>query len=84
MSAGPETAGSRGLSYLSLGLGVASLPWSLGFLVGVPAVLAGIVALWRIRQEPGRYAGKGAAIAGIAMGILSCSYPFLLPALTPR
>lgn len=82
MAIGPKAAegGQRGFAIASLVLGVLSLP-SLG-LVGIGALLAiifGVVALVKVRDEPRTYGGKAMAIAGIVLGALSIVVmPFLL------
>jgi hypothetical protein len=59
----------------SLVLGVLSilslLDWWLA-LIPMAGVILGIVALRKIRKQPEEYTGRGAAIAGIALGVLFC------------
>src|SRR5262245_17940397 len=79
-SGGTGPAKRRGLAIASLMLGLLSLP-TLG-LVGFGAILAvilGVAALVKIRDEPERYEGKGFAIAGIASAAASILImPFVL------
>lgn len=68
------------LATLSLMLGIASIPWCLGLLAGIPALIAGMIAMKRAKVTPEKYAGRGLAIAGLVLGCLSLTYPVLLPA----
>ena len=60
------------MAAVSLVMGIISitLGWccSFGILTAPVAVALGIAALVQIKNNPGRYTGKGMAIAGIAMG----------------
>ena len=62
----------QGLAVTSLVLGLFSmtLGWccSFGILTAPIALVLGIIALVQIKNEPGKYDGKGMAIAGIVMG----------------
>ena len=78
----PAAGKQQGLATLSLVLGIASIPWCLGLLAGIPALITGIVATKRTRVAPDKYAGRGKAITGIVLGCLSLTYPILLPALS--
>jgi type II secretory pathway pseudopilin PulG len=66
----------QGLAIASLVLGVASIALSffcIGFLLVIPGIVTGIIALVKIKKEPARFGGKGLAIGGI---VTSC-VPFL-------
>lgn len=80
MSLGTPPAPRRGLAITSLVLGVLSVP-TLG-IVGIGALLGivlGVVALVKAGREPAIYGGKGLAIAGIALAVLSVVVmPFVL------
>ena len=56
----PQTCG---LAIASLVMGILSLFCS--FLLGIPAIICGIIALSRIKGAGGRLGGRGMAIAGI-------------------
>jgi hypothetical protein len=59
----------NGLAIGSLVCGLLS-PFCCGLLTAIPAIVLGFMALSKIKAEPGRYGGKGLAIAGIATGSL--------------
>jgi type II secretory pathway pseudopilin PulG len=67
-----STPPRRGLAIASLVLGLLAIP-TLGLLVvgGVVAVVLGIVALVKIRNQPAAYGGTGFAIGGIVAGAVS-------------
>ncbi len=50
---------------------LALLDWWLA-LIPIAGVILGIAALRKIRKQPEEYTGRGAAIAGIALGVLFC------------
>lgn len=62
----------KGLAITSLVLGILSIP-TLGCLgVGaIAAIVCGIIALGKARNEPGVYGGRGMAIGGIVTGAIS-------------
>jgi len=41
------------------------------FVLGVLAIVFGAVAMYKIRQNPGVYRGRGMALAGFILGIIS-------------
>ncbi len=47
-----------------------------GFLIAIPAVISGHMALHEIRRS--NYGGKGMALAGLWTGYLSLMLPFVL------
>src|SRR5204863_8967309 len=62
----------RGYAIASLILGILSLPTAGLLLLGAMVrVVLGVVALVKASREPGRYAGKGMAVAGIVLSGLS-------------
>jgi hypothetical protein len=67
---GPQT----GLAVTSMILGIASITLGLccyfGVLTAPVALVLGIASLVQIKNNPGRYGGKGMAISGIIMGAL--------------
>ena len=68
--AGPAT----GLATGALVLGIISIPTTcicIGPLLGLIAVILGLVAVTRAGSEPERYGGKGRAVGGIVTGGLS-------------
>lgn len=60
----------RLLSRASLVLGVLGL-LGLGPVAGLPAIVAGHVALRRTREQPSRHGGRGVAITGLTLGYVS-------------
>ena len=80
MSQAVVQAPRRGLAIASLALGIIGLP-TIG-LVGIGAlvgIVLGIVALVKAGREPAVYGGKGMAVAGIALCVLSVVVmPFIL------
>jgi len=60
------THASKTMSITSLVLGISSIVFCLGFLLGIPAIITGVVARKRIRQ--GTASGSGLALAGIITG----------------
>jgi len=68
-----SSRGSRkGLALTALVLGIASYPlmcaFGLGFVTALVAIVCGIIALVKLKRAPGEFAGKGPAIAGLALG----------------
>ena len=62
----------RGLAWISMVLGVLSVPtFGLGGVGAIVGVLTGIAAARRARREPERYGGMSLATAGIALNTLS-------------
>ena len=76
---------ASGMAIASMVLGIAAIPTlciGIGFVAGIVGLVLGIVALLAIKREPGRLAGKGFAITGIVLGILSTlGLPVLLVAI---
>jgi hypothetical protein len=62
-----EGAKADGFAITSLVVGIVSIFFA-GIILGVVAVVFGLIALNRIRKDPERRNGKGFAIAGIATG----------------
>lgn len=66
----------RGLAITSFILAIASIPVVLGPisgipLLGIPALIMGIIAAKRAKRDSNRYAGRGLALTGIVLGCLS-------------
>jgi len=61
LTAAPAAPRTPALAFWAVVLGI----------TGIPAIIAGHLALSRIRKSQGRLSGKGVAIAGIAFGWLS-------------
>ncbi len=60
------------LALASLILGILSIVAYYGaFVLGVLAIVFGAVALYKIRQNPGMYRGRGMAMWGFILGIIS-------------
>jgi hypothetical protein len=66
--ASPQPA--SGWATASFLLGLLSFPCLLGLLAGIPALIAGVIALRDRRVRAGELTGKGNAIAGIVLGCL--------------
>lgn len=66
-----QTGGSQGLAIASLVLGICSLTLICcgGFLIGIPAVICGVIAIKQANR--GEATGKGMAIAGVTTGAIS-------------
>lgn len=54
--------------------GLAILTGLGAFLLGAAAVVFGALSLGRIRKEPGRFKGKGLAVAGMIAGIVAVAF----------
>jgi len=67
---------TSGLAIASLILGILSFFPGLGILIGIIAVILGIVALINVKKE--KLKGRGMAIAGIILGILGVLFTLLL------
>lgn len=65
---GPSTE-KNALGGWALGLGIASLACCGSLLIGVPAIVLGILGIQAANE--GRASNKGMAIAGLIMGVLS-------------
>jgi len=68
------------MAITALVLGIVSLPTAcvlIGPLLGLVALILGIVALVRVNKRPVEYGGKGMAIAGICCG--AASFLLVLP-----
>lgn len=77
-----ESAGKlkKGLALTSLVLGILSLP-TLGLLLigAATAIVLGVVALVKANKQPDVYGGKGLAITGISLAVVSIVVmPFML------
>jgi len=62
------------LATASLVLGIAAVPLVCclgGVLLGLPAVIVGYIAMRNADNEPAKYAGRGMAIAGMVLGIIT-------------
>ena len=70
MPGAPPSGGRNGLAVASLVRGIISIPMCFLFIPGLLAVVFGIVALSQIGGNPGQ-AGRGQAIAGLVLGIIS-------------
>ena len=66
-----QTGGEQGLAIASLVLGICSLTLVCcgGFLIGIPAVICGVIAIKKANR--GEATGKGMAIAGVSTGGIS-------------
>ncbi len=66
-----QTGGDQGLAIASLVLGICSLTLVCcgGFLIGIPAVICGVIAIKKANR--GEATGKGMAIAGVTTGAIS-------------
>ena len=66
-----QTGGDQGLAIASLVLGICSLTLVCcgGFLIGIPAVICGVIAIKKANR--GESTGKGMAIAGVTTGGIS-------------
>ena len=66
-----QTGGDQGLAIASLVLGICSLTLVCcgGFLIGIPAVICGVIAIKKANR--GEATGKGMAIAGVTTGGIS-------------
>ncbi len=67
---------TAGMAIASLILGVLSL-FCLSCIAGIPAVILGFIAKGEIERNPETLTGKGYALTGIILGLLSCLYIFL-------
>lgn len=72
-----------GLATASLVLGILAIT-AFSILAGLPALLLGALALYKLFQAPGRRAGKATAAAGTVLGGLSViMLPFMPPLFVP-
>ena len=67
--AGTETP-SKTLAVVALVLGIISILPCCGFLGGIPAVIIGLIARSRAKNDPANYTGGGLALGGIITGII--------------
>ncbi len=76
------------LGIVSLVAGIAGLAmmvptlliWLCGvipFILGIAAVILGILGISRVKRDPTRYSGKGLAIAGVLFGLIAILAPIL-------
>jgi hypothetical protein len=68
----PPSGRTEPLAIWSFVLSIVSLVCC-GFILGIPAVVMGHLALSNIRKTPG-LEGRGLAIAGLAIGYVSCAF----------
>lgn len=70
-----QPASNSGMAITSLSLGIVGLLLTclcgVGALLGIGALVTGWLALRQIRASEGRTKGRGMAIAGIVLGVLS-------------
>jgi prepilin-type processing-associated H-X9-DG protein len=73
---GPElgSPGTSGKAIASLVLGLGSILCLLNILVGIPAVILGVLGLRDIDRKPGTLKGKGMATAGIVLGGIGSTF----------
>ena len=60
---------------VSLGLGIASLVMICcfgGIWLGIPAAIVGFLGMRNADKDPAQYGGRGMAVAGMVMGIVTC------------
>jgi len=72
----------KNLALLSLILSIASIPLGfccyIGFLTSPIAIVLGIFSLFKIKQDPSKWGGKGMAIAGVVIGALYLVFAALM------
>ena len=70
------------LPTVSLVLGIVSFIFALccygGLLFGLPAAIVGFMGLRNVDRDPARYGGKGLAIAGMVLGVITFIISLLL------
>jgi uncharacterized RDD family membrane protein YckC len=79
----------QGLAIASMVLGIVGVATSCLPVLGLVALILGIVALVKASRRPGEYGGQGFAIAGVCLGgvsLLLCVVvlPMMLPSLSSR
>jgi hypothetical protein len=68
-------ARTHSLATTSLALGISSLPtacccWMVSPALCIAAILCGVIALQKIKQQPDVHGGQGVAVAGIVLGAI--------------
>jgi hypothetical protein len=80
-----------GIASLALGIGgmVMLFPMLLillcgviPFILGIAAIIVGLLGFSRVRKDPSRFSGKGLAIAGTILGLICVFAPMLWFAVT--
>ncbi|HSI88676.1 MAG TPA: DUF4190 domain-containing protein [Pyrinomonadaceae bacterium] len=80
MASFPRTP-DQSLPIVAIALGVASLVFVCcygGIWLGLPAAIVGFLGMRNADKDPERYAGRGLAIAGIVLGIISFILTFMI------
>jgi len=77
------------LPYIALSLGLASAVLVCcygGIWLGLPAVVTGFIGMRNADSDPGQYSGRGLAVAGMVLGIITflASFIFLIFGLLAR
>jgi len=71
----------QSLPIVAIALGAASLVFSCcygGIWLGIPAAVVGFLGMRNADKDPERYSGRGLAIAGMVLGIISFILTFLI------
>ncbi len=71
---GQSSSRDQTLATISLVLGIISVFLVCcfgGIFMGLPAAIVGFIAMKNAEREPGRYGGRGMAIAGMVLGIVT-------------
>lgn len=80
-SPGFASSPDQTLPTIALVLGILSLPlfccWG-GLWLGLPAAIVGFIGMNNADKDPGRYGGRGMAIAGMVLGVVSMLLTVLL------
>jgi hypothetical protein len=72
--AGSTTPKDQTLATISLGLGIVSIISVCcfgGILLGLPAAIVGFIAMKNVDTNPAKYTGRGMAITGMVIGIVT-------------
>ena len=81
MAAYGVAAPNQTLPTISLVLGIVSIflvCCAGGILFGIPAAIIGFIGMRNAENEPNRYGGRGLAIAGMVIGIITCLISFFI------
>jgi hypothetical protein len=62
------------LAIVSLVLGILGLPCCMFFVLGIAAVVTGLIGRKQIRESQGRLKGDGMALAGIVLGVVAVMF----------
>lgn len=62
------------LAIVSLVLGILGLPCCMFFVLGIAAVVTGLVSRKQIRDSQGRLKGDGMALGGIVLGVVALMF----------